>query len=146
MFLLRVKTELRPTEDEAKVIKALKNLFEFEKLEVIEGYPYKVVIGESKNIASLKKLHSILRQERILDAVRNVLIKSKSGSTVEFKLHKQSAYVGHVSLITYDSESPLGPIVVTISSDKIDEIIEWLTPKTVSGHPIYERPMPEVEP
>ncbi|PUA33245.1 MAG: hypothetical protein B7O98_02080 [Zestosphaera tikiterensis] len=146
MFLLRVKAELRPTEDEEKVFKALKNLFEFERLEVIDSYPYKAVVGESKNITSLKKLHDILRQERILDAVRNVLIKSKSGSTVEFKLHKQSAYVGRVSLITYDSESPLGPIVVTISSDKIDEVIEWLAPKTVSGHPIHERPMPEVDP
>ncbi|MEM0015008.1 MAG: RNA-binding domain-containing protein [Zestosphaera sp.] len=144
MFLLTVTCELRPTEDRDKVVKAITNLFTLERVEVVEDYPYSRVVGESRRVESLTKLHHLLRQERILDTVRGVLLGGKAGNTVEFKLHKQSAYVGRATIVTLDSESPLGPIVVRVTSDKIDEVIEWLTPKTVDGRPVRERQIPKV--
>ncbi len=144
MFMLIVTCEVRPTEDKDKVVKAVTNLFSLSKIEVVEDYPYNKLVGESDKIESLVKLHRLLRQERILDAFRNVLLNNKVGNTTEFKLNKQSAYVGRATLVTLDSESPLGPIVVRIISDKIDEVIDWLAPKTVGGHPTQERSMPKV--
>ncbi len=144
MFMLTVTCEIRPTEDKDKVVKAVTNLFNLSKIEVIEDYPYDKLVGESDKIESLLKLHRLLRQERILDAFRNVLLNNKVGNTTEFKLNKQSAYVGRATLVTLDSESPLGPIVVRIVSDKIDEVIDWLAPKTVGGHPTQERGVPRV--
>jgi predicted RNA binding protein with dsRBD fold (UPF0201 family) len=142
--MLRVTCEIRPTEDKDKVVKAVTNLFNLSKIEIIEDYPYNKLVGESDKIESLVKLHRLLRQERILDAFRNVLLNNKAGNTTEFKLNKQSAYVGRATLVTLDSESPLGPIVVRIVSDKIDEVIDWLAPKTVGGHPTQERSVPKV--
>jgi len=142
--MLTVTCEIRPTEDKDKVVKAVTNLFNLSKIEVIEDYPYDKLVGESDKIESLLKLHRLLRQERILDAFRNVLLNNKVGNTTEFKLNKQSAYVGRATLVTLDSESPLGPIVVRIVSDKIDEVIDWLAPKTVGGHPTQERGVPRV--
>jgi predicted RNA binding protein with dsRBD fold (UPF0201 family) len=144
MFMLTVTCEIRPTEDKDKVVKAVTNLFNLSKIEIIEDYPYNKLVGESDKIESLVKLHRLLRQERILDAFRNVLLNNKTGNTTEFKLNKQSAYVGRATLVTLDSESPLGPIVVRIVSDKIDEVIDWLAPKTVGGHPTQERSVPKV--
>ncbi len=144
MFMLIVTCEVRPTEDKDKVVKAVTNLFSLSKIEVVEDYPYNKLVGESDKIESLVKLHRLLRQERILDAFRNVLLNNKVGNTTEFKLNKQSAYVGRATLVTLDGESPLGPIVVRIISDKIDEVIDWLAPKTVGGHPTQERSMPKV--
>jgi|YelNatPaOPRAMG01_1025707.scaffolds.fasta_scaffold02798_5 predicted RNA binding protein with dsRBD fold (UPF0201 family) len=144
MFMLTVTCEIRPTEDKDKVVKAVTNLFNLSKIEIIEDYPYNKLVGESDKIESLVKLHRLLRQERILDAFRNVLLNNKAGNTTEFKLNKQSAYVGRATLVTLDSESPLGPIVVRIVSDKIDEVIDWLAPKTVGGHPTQERSVPKV--
>jgi predicted RNA binding protein with dsRBD fold (UPF0201 family) len=144
MFMLIVTCEIRPTEDKDKVVKAVTNLFNLSKIEIIEDYPYNKLVGESDKIESLVKLHRLLRQERILDAFRNVLLNNKAGNTTEFKLNKQSAYVGRATLVTLDSESPLGPIVVRIVSDKIDEVIDWLAPKTVGGHPTQERSVPKV--
>jgi len=144
MFMLIVTCEVRPTEDKDKVVKAVTNLFSLSKIEVVEDYPYNKLVGKSDKIESLVKLHRLLRQERILDAFRNVLLNNKVGNTTEFKLNKQSAYVGRATLVTLDSESPLGPIVVRIISDKIDEVIDWLAPKTVGGHPTQERSMPKV--
>jgi predicted RNA binding protein with dsRBD fold (UPF0201 family) len=142
--MLIVTCEIRPTEDKDKVVKAVTNLFNLSKIEIIEDYPYNKLVGESDKIESLVKLHRLLRQERILDAFRNVLLNNKAGNTTEFKLNKQSAYVGRATLVTLDSESPLGPIVVRIVSDKIDEVIDWLAPKTVGGHPTQERSVPKV--
>lgn len=144
MFMLTVTCEVRPTEDKDKVIKAVTNLFNLDKVEVVEDYPYSKLVGESSRIESLIKLHRILRQERILDTFRSVLLSNKAGNMTEFKLNKQSAYVGRATLVTLDSESPLGPIVVRVVSDKIDEIIDWLAPKTVGGHPTQERNIPKV--
>ncbi len=144
MFILTVTCEVRPTEDKDKVVKAVTNLFSLDKIEVVEDYPYDRLVGESSKIESLVKLHRILRQERILDTFRSVLLNNKVGNTTEFRLNKQSAYIGRVTLVTLDSESPLGPITVRIVSDKIDDVIDWLAPKTVGGHPIQERKIPKV--
>ncbi|MEM1867074.1 MAG: RNA-binding domain-containing protein, partial [Zestosphaera sp.] len=62
MFTLTVTCEVRPTEDKDKVMKAVTNLFDLDKVEVIEDYPYSKLVGESSKIESLAKLHRILRQ------------------------------------------------------------------------------------
>lgn len=144
MLLVRVEAEVRPTEDPEKVVKAVKNLLDIE-LKVIElPNEYKLVTGESSNINPLRKLHALLRQERILDAARSYMLRNRRGNSLELKLHKQAAYVGRISLVTYDEESPMGPIRVIIASDKINDIIDWLAPPTSQGRPIWEKPPPQL--
>ncbi|MEL9939826.1 MAG: RNA-binding domain-containing protein [Ignisphaera sp.] len=140
---IRIETEVRPTEDLNKVIRALKNLFNFKNIKVEElGNERKLIVIEENNIETLTKLRDILRKQRILDTARNILLKSYKGNVVEVKLNKQAAYQGVVSFVDSDNESPLGPINVVISSDKIELIIDWLTPKTSHGKPIWDLPTP----
>lgn len=143
-MLVRVEAEVRPTEDPEKVVRAVRNLVDVE-LKVVElPELYKLVVGESSSVDSLRRLHAALRQERILDAARSYMLKNRRGNSLELKLHKQAAYAGHISLVTYDDESPLGPIRVIIASDKINDIIDWLAPPTSQGRPIWEKPPPQV--
>jgi len=72
------------------------------------------------------------------------MLSLKRGDMLTLKLHKQSAYAGHISFISYDEESPLGPIILTIVSDKLSEIIDWLAPKTSHGRPLWEKEIPRV--
>ncbi|MCS7098896.1 MAG: RNA-binding domain-containing protein [Sulfolobales archaeon] len=144
MFLLRVEVEVRPTENLEKVVRAVRNVFEVDVKEVELSERYKLLVGESRSVESLRKLHAILRQQRILDSARAYIMKNRRGSTLELKLHKQAAYAGHVSLVTFDEESPLGPIRVLIVSDRIDEVVDWLAPPTSQGRPIWEKPMPQL--
>jgi predicted RNA binding protein with dsRBD fold (UPF0201 family) len=144
MLLVRVEAEVRPTEDPEKVARAVRNLVDVE-LKVVElPELYKLLVGESSSVDSLRRLHAALRQERILDAARSYMLKNRRGNSLELKLHKQAAYAGHISLVTYDDESPLGPIRVIIASDKINDIIDWLAPPTSQGRPIWEKPPPQV--
>lgn len=143
MVYIRIETEVRPTEDLNKVIRALKNLFNFKNIKVEElGNERKLIVIEENNIETLTKFRDILRKQRILDTARNILLKSYKGNVVEVKLNKQAAYQGVVSFVDSDNESPLGPINVVISSDKIELIIDWLTPKTSHGKPIWDLPTP----
>jgi len=145
--MLRAEVEVRPTEDEGKVRKALRNLLSVndDDIKVVDlGENYKMLIVESRKIATLFKLYELLRQERILDTARSIMYSSRRGEILTIKLHKQSAYAGHISFISYDDESPLGPITITIVSDKLDEIIDWLAPRTSRGKPLWEREVPKV--
>lgn len=145
MFLLRIETEVRPTEDAGKVLRAISNLFTVETHSIVEATPYPRLIAESRNIKSLLKLHGMLRQDRVLDAARKVFESGIiDGRILRFKLHKQSAYAGHISFVHSDAESPLGPIKVTIESNAVKEIVDWLAPKTSEGRPLWEKPLPEV--
>ena len=143
MVYIRIETEVRPTEDLNKVIRAIRNLFNFKNIKVEElGNERKLIVIEENSIETLTKLRDILRRQRILDTARNILLKSYKGNVIEVKLNKQAAYQGVVSFVDSDNESPLGPINVVISSDKIELIIDWLTPKTSHGKPIWDLPTP----
>ena len=144
MFLLRIEAEVRYTEDLEKVVKSITNFFNIKQYDVREEGPYPIVIVESKDVETLLKFHDILRRERILDSARKVLERGKRGNLITFKLHKQSAYAGHPSFLSIDSESPMGPIKVRILTDKTDELIDWLTPKTSAGRPLWEKPVPDL--
>lgn len=144
MFLLRVEVEVRPTEDPEKVAKAVKNVLDVElkEMELSEGY--RLLVGEAGSLDSLRKLYQALRVQRILDSARAYMLKNRRGSSLELRLHKQAAFAGHISLVTFDEESPLGPIRVLVVCDKVDELIDWLAPPTSQGRPIWEKPPPKL--
>ncbi len=140
---VRVKAEVRPTEDIEKVRKAVRNVFNG-RVNVIDGeHGLKVIIGESDSAYSLIKLHDLIRIYRILDAARKSLQKGMRGNTIVFKLHKQAAYVGKISFIDSDHESPLGSITFYIESSDPSKLIDWLAPKTSMGKPLWEIDMPK---
>ena len=144
MFRIEIKAELRPTEDVDKVLKAIKNIFGIDKYEVKEEGLYSVIKASSSDIRSLLKFHEILRQSRILDTARKILSSGRRGEEIIFKLHKQSAYAGKISFVTFESESPMGPIEVRIVTDNPEKIIDWLAPKTSKGKPLWNYSIPEV--
>lgn len=146
MIEVRIEVEVKPTEDVEKVKKAVLNLVDIGELSTVDiGGGYKLLTGVSEDVKSLAKLHRLLRIERILDTARNIMLKSLvGGNTLVLKFHKQSAYAGKASIVTHDDESPLGPITLTITSDRIREVIDWLAPKTSKGRPLWESPTPKV--
>jgi len=141
---IRIETEVRPTEDLNKVVKALKNIFNIKNMKIEDiGNERKLVIAEENDVEVLTKLREALRRQRILDAARNVFLKNRRGDSIEIKLNKQAAYQGIVSFVDSDNESPLGPINLFISSNKLELIIDWLAPRTSHGKPIWDLQIPK---
>ncbi len=72
-------------------------------------------------------------------------MKSIVGSRITFMLNKQVAAIGKLSFIDKEHESPLGPIKVTIDYKDPVIVVDWLTPKTAKGVPLWENAIPPEE-
>ena len=81
----------------------------------------------------LLSLHHIrvgVRSKSSLGVLGKLLEWNRKGNLTWFLLNKQAAYEDVISLIENYEESPLGPIRVTIISDSLDRVIEWLLSRT----------------
>lgn len=142
MIKIIVEAEVKATEEEEKVKQAILNVFEPESITIERRFGRKYIIAKSEDIESLRKLHSLLRRERILDAARKMMKRFSNQNQVIFFLNKQAAYVGHLSFCLPERESPLGPIRFEITCDNVKDVINWLAPPTSQGKPLFEREPP----
>ncbi len=129
---ITAKVEVRFTEDENKVLKALYNVFTPEKIDTTEYEHGKIIIAYSNDINSLQKLKELIRKSYILDSARKVIKsapKFKQG-IIEFYLNKQAAYMGKVSFSAPEKESALGPITIIVETNNPYEFLDWIAPKS----------------
>jgi len=138
-----VEVEVRPSEDKDKVLQAMLNFFDFERISEEKVGISLVIIGESSTLRSLMRFHRALRDEKILDSARKYLYKGINGNSISFMLNKQAAAVRRISFVDSENESPLGPIKVRIEYKDPQTVIDWLTPKTAKGVPLWENPIPQ---
>ncbi len=133
---VRVSALLHPTEIEEKVKTAMTNIFPVEVQLQDFGIPR--LHGEG-NLECLRRLHELLRENRILDTARHVLLTGMEGDAIQFRLNKQVAFVGKVNFPA--GEESLGSIYVEISTENKDDllkIVDWLAPVTMEGKPVAE--------
>jgi predicted RNA binding protein with dsRBD fold (UPF0201 family) len=113
---------VRPSEDEEKVQRAVKNIFP-DMLLRREGDR---LVGSS---GSMARFGDLVHRYRIRDAARGQLIHGKRGDQCTvFRLNKQAAFMDRVSFS--DREAPLGDIRVRLEDDNIDGVIDHLAPDT----------------
>jgi hypothetical protein len=125
-----VETEVNPTEDEEKVRAAINNVLGNATIMVKPEQRGSTLFAEAKGQDALTKLRNIMRNDRVRDASRRLLLKATRGNTIKFFLNKQVAFAGHVSFSEETSESPLGSIRFTIETDNPQHLVEWLAEKT----------------
>jgi predicted RNA binding protein with dsRBD fold (UPF0201 family) len=120
-----VESDILPTEDESKVERAVRNIFPLIEIRLEENKGRRIK-GHAKGLEILSEFRSLLKRSRIRAATRSIMLRSISASSITVTLNKQAAYAGHVSFTTDPNESPLGPIILTIQSQKPQEVIDWL--------------------
>jgi len=128
---VQIEVEVNPTEDEAKVKRAVENMFSNVQFSLKPLKLGSLLTARTAGTEGLTKLHNLLQRERIRAAARVVLFKASSEQSIMFYLNKQVAFAGHVSFSQPFGESPLGPIKVEIRCDDPVQIINWLAPKVV---------------
>lgn len=124
---IKVTASVNPTEDPAKVLRALKNLFPKVEFRLIGEDPYKIYIGEAEGLQPLERLKELWRAERIRAAAREYMRRHRVGGVYTLFFHKQAAYAGRASFAEAEGESPLGPISLEISCDDSDGLLNWMT-------------------
>ena len=75
----------------------------------------------------MERFRMILQRDRIRAAARAQLFKGKDERKLVVFLNKQVAFAGHISFSAPTGESPKGPIRLTIESEDLIPVIDWLT-------------------
>jgi len=122
-----VQTALEPTEDESKVERVLLKLFPSANIERNTRPNDSVAMSVRGNgLEFLSNLRNLIRQQRIRSAARSILTRSLRGSTLQFYLNKQAAFMGRVSFCEAAGESPHGPISIQVECDDPQSVIDYL--------------------
>ena len=114
-----------PSEDRGKVLTAAANVLGECRCEDV-GTP-DLVRFVSDDWRCLQKVHDQLRDRRVRDSARRLLIRRREGDGVSLLLNRQAAFRGIVVVCDSEDESPLGPLVLALRSRELDRVIDWLT-------------------
>ncbi len=130
-----VAAKLNPTEDRAKVLRAMHTALVFEDKIVEEiTIDNEVFLRASmEGRQALRKLFSRFREERNVEAARKLMFRHIKGNSTRVFFHKQGAFQGVLHFSMEVGESPLGPVMVEIVADDIERVLNWLVPRTEDG-------------
>ena len=124
---VRISCPIFPSEDPEKVMKAVLNIFP-------DAVPETTENGISAEIGNMEHFGEKIREQRILDTARSVMMKGRRGERSSFDLNKQAAYAGKISFA--EEKAVLGTIKVTVEAEDITSFIEMLAPETVEGEEV----------
>ena len=82
--------------------------------------------ASSQNLESLSNIYETIHSHRSQRTYRRFMKKNLRENTTWFYLNKQAALADSVVLCDEADESPLGPIKIILTSNAIEEIIDWL--------------------
>jgi predicted RNA binding protein with dsRBD fold (UPF0201 family) len=120
-----LKATISPSEDPAKVVDAIRKIVGEVGGDVAVGAnSARLTMGD---MMSLVRVRDQLRDRHVRSAARRQLLVGRKGNSASLMLNRQAAITGVVALCGSPEESPLGPIYLTIESDHLDEVTDWLT-------------------
>ena len=136
MIKLLLLADIKATENPTKVREALLNICPIAVIKEVHDTSSKTILqGLATGTDALATLARKFREERILEAVRRVLLKQVTDNAVVFGIHRQAAYMGRLHLCALDDISATGPIRVEIRAKHILDIIDFIAPPTIKGKP-----------
>ena len=118
---VRVEAPVRPTESATKVRAACLNVFP--DLALVEEAGR--LVGEG---ASMEAFRDLVRNQKIRDTARDVLLRGRHGNETRFRLSKQAAFVRRVN---FAASAPLGDLEVTVEDENLDALIDHVAESTV---------------
>jgi predicted RNA binding protein with dsRBD fold (UPF0201 family) len=113
MTIIKIKAEIKPTEDPKKVMTAISNLFGNVELNYD---PSQGIIMSEITDNQLSAFRRNISRDRIRTTLNNTLCRWINEDYLSFGLNRQAAYAGHVSL-NLTNEDPMGPIQIQIKGD-----------------------------
>lgn len=122
---VELRASVSPSEDPVKVLAAMRQVFG-DCDYAIESSDKSVRLFSSST-SCLQKLHDQLRDRHVRDAARRLMLRLLEGDTLRLMLNRQAASAGVLALCTSATESPLGPLNLSVRSDDPQKLIDWLT-------------------
>ena len=121
---VRLKATVSPSEDPGKVAGALQNVLGGTLGAEVEKGGAELTTDDVRVISHIKDQ---LRDRHVRSAARRQLLVNSAGRTTFVMLNRQAAAAGVVAVCGSAEESPLGPIYISVESDELPAVIDWLT-------------------
>ena len=120
-----LEATVSPSESQEKVSAALRNVVGGPVGdESADAGSARLVTEDSGALAHIRDQ---LRDRHIRSAARRQLLLNRRGGATSLMLNRQAAAAGVVALCGSPEESPLGPVYLTVESDRLDAVVDWLT-------------------
>jgi predicted RNA binding protein with dsRBD fold (UPF0201 family) len=119
---VKVSSKINLTEDKDKVEQAVRNIFPKGSIKIDKNY-----IVLQGDCSLLKNLKEIMEQRRIRATARSVMESKMKKDKIEFILNKQTALMGVINFIE-GNQSPLGDIIVQVTTNDTEELLDWIAP------------------
>ena len=124
---ITARARVNPTEDEAKVRRALLNIFPEATIEKQADSEHTETLAlHGEGLGFLSAFRSLIKQERIRSAARKIILGKMEDQRIMIYLHKQAAFAGRVSFCEPVGESPHGPITIEIRAASPESIVDYL--------------------
>tara|TARA_B100000029_G_scaffold324890_1_gene317356 strand:+ start:82838 stop:83239 length:402 start_codon:yes stop_codon:yes gene_type:complete len=121
---INIKSRLNKTENVETVLNAIENIMKIE-CEISDSD----IIGSTKDYNKLKNLYNAFRNKQTTHIARKVLFRNSKNNSSRILFNKQAAVVNSIVICEKTNESPLGPILMEIKTEDIEEFIDWFVPK-----------------
>ena len=120
-----LKATISPSEDPDKVVGALEKILGQSTGDVSLGSrAVRIVTDDAK---ALIRIRDQLRDRNVRSAARRRLLLNRERNSTSLMLNRQAATTGVLVVCGSPEESPLGPIYLTIESERVEDVIDWLT-------------------
>jgi predicted RNA binding protein with dsRBD fold (UPF0201 family) len=96
------------------------------------------VVVRTSGLEELQIFGDWVRELRLLDTVRERLIRSITGNITALYFNRQAAAMDRIALVDLNDEPPLGPVVLQIVSDSLMFVADKITPRTWKGKELSE--------
>ena len=129
-----VQAAVEPTEDEKKVERCILRLFPTAHVEKkIEENTTVNLVAHGSGLEFLTSLRNLIRQERIRNTARAIFLRNATDRLLRIYLNKQAAFMGRVSFCAPVGESPHGPVSITVESEGMQTVIDYLATNPAEG-------------
>ncbi|MDX1372853.1 MAG: hypothetical protein R3321_10305 [Nitrososphaeraceae archaeon] len=121
---IQVFTPIFPSESVSKVIEAI-NLVMGMKIDL--DHTNNFLLGTTNKKEVLINTYDQIRNRSVTSVFNRLLISNLNQNTTWFYINKQAATEGLIVLVEKFLESPLGPIKISLTSENILQVIEFLS-------------------
>lgn len=119
-----VSAEVNPSENVEIVTNALTTVADLQYSRIRN-----MITGSGDEYIFLKNIYHHIRSKKSLGVVRKRLMKNIDDGSTHAYLNRQAATVDSIVFCESPDESPLGPIVLRIRSNRIIDLINWIAPR-----------------
>ena len=117
-----INCEINASEDSQKIRQALTNIFPSLEFK-LENY---TIYANTNNLQCLEKIYENIQNKQLKKPFNKQFRKNIRDDSFWFYLNKQAAFANVIVLCERDDESALGPIKISIKSQQVDRVADWL--------------------